>query len=107
MNIELKKEEELAETIIDIMVTQRTFGNELAIWEDGNWAFVSTGYGGEQDGNNPELIYSVYPDLPEGYGDWTYENRDEYADPLEEAVIEWVKDVIDEHYEYTKDRGDE
>ena len=27
----------------------------IAVWADGTWAEVGSGYGGEQDGNNPEL----------------------------------------------------
>lgn len=27
--------------------------DKIVIWEDGTWANVGTGYGGEQDGNNP------------------------------------------------------
>ena len=27
--------------------------SKIGIWEDGTWADVGSGYGGEQDGNNP------------------------------------------------------
>jgi len=31
---------------------------KIAIWSDGSWVDVGTGYGGEQDGNNPKLYLS-------------------------------------------------
>jgi hypothetical protein len=32
--------------------------DKIAIWADGNWSDVGSGYGGEMDGNNPECYIS-------------------------------------------------
>lgn len=39
-------------TMLRKVLHENNFDN-IAIWEDGSWVDVGTGYGGEQDGNNP------------------------------------------------------
>lgn len=50
--------------------------DEISIWRNGSWANTGTGYGGEQDGNNPvtgikrSRFYDVtYKDISEKFGE--------------------------------------